>query len=338
MTNMKNKWIIFDRDLSFAERLSDYLISRQPLQTEISAYSDPEALKKSLSEKTEDTVLILAESSFEEWMAGQAAGLVILEEGEGLELKGAIRISRYQSAEGIWEELIKKLELKGKRVKLKRSSEEKARLSSFFTPERRALQTGFMLQYGRVLAEEGPVLCLHFDGLTPLEELLGIHPEKSLMDLLYLWECGDKTSLPELSEGLCKIGSLWILGAAGAPGDIHSVKEETWLSFLEALQRSGEYSHILLDLKEHVEGLFSILQMSEDYFELRRPADSEDVTDRIRIKELERQMKSQGFGILLENRRVLRIPRLGSGPYQDPGSGELYRMAGRLAEEMKNEP
>ncbi len=335
MTNMKNNWFIYDRDLSFAEKLSDYLISRQPLQTGISAYSEPEALKKRLSEKRGDTVLILAESSFEEWMAGSHAVTVILDEGEGLELPGAIRISRYQSAEGIWEELIKKLELMGKRVKLKRSAEEKARLSSFFSPERRVLQTGFMLQYGRVLAEQGPVLCLHFDGLTPLEELLGNHPEKSLMDLLYLWECGDKTSLPELSGGLCRIGSLWILGAAGAPRDIHSVKEETWLSFLEALQRSGEYSHILLDLKEHVEGLFSILQMSDEYFELRRPGEEEDATDRIRTKELERQMKSQGFGILLENRRLLRIPRLGSGPYREPGSGELYRMARKLAEELK---
>ncbi len=326
---MKNTWYVFDQNLTYAERLTDYLVSRQPIQVRVETYSDGEALKKKLETGPDDNVLIVPEGSFEEWMGRLKLQLVLLEESGSLELPEAIRINRYQSAEGIWEELVTQLGRRGKRVRLKRQVNESAGLVSFFSPSHRVLQTTFALQYGKALSEKGPALFLHFDGLGNLEELFGASAGKSLMDLLYLWECGGEEALEELPGEPYKNGEYSVLLNAGAPGDIRSVKEETWLGFLEALQNCGSYSHVLLDLNEHVDGLTGILQMSQTVIEVHRPEDYEDRMDALKQKEYEKLLEGQGFSGILEARRIIRLPLMDRAPAfpGDLGAGELYRLA-----------
>ena len=328
-------WLIYDKNLNYAEKLTDFFAGKEPLQIAMEAYSDEEVLKKRLEKNKESAVLIVTEESFREWMGTSAARLALLTEDGGTTPTGALLINRYQSAEGIWNELTKKLAEGGEKVRLKKAVNEKAGLISFFNPQHRVLQTTFAMYYAKALSEKQPALFLHFDGFGNLGGVFHAPAKKSLMDILYLWECSGEGGLSELENEVWKRENLHLLLSAGAPWDIHSVKEETWISFLASLQDMGRYASIILDLNEHVEGLLSILQMSGQYIEVHRPEDYEDLLDRSKLAEYERALERQGSEEVLDHRKVFRLPLLTYAPELpgELGSGALYDIACNLREQ-----
>ena len=325
-------WFIYDKNLNYAERLTDFFAEKEPLQIAMEAYSDEEALKRGLEKNGEGAVLIVTEESFREWMSASAERLALLTEDGEITPAGALFINRYQSAEGIWNELTRKLAEGGEKVRLKKTVNEKASLISFFNPQHRVLQTTFAMYYAGALSEKQPSLFLHFDGFGNLSGVFHAPAKKSLMDILYLWECSGEGAWSELENEVWKREGLHLLLSAGAPWDIHSVKEETWISFLASLQDMGRYASIILDLNEHVEGLLSILQMSGQYIEVHRPEDYEDLLDRSKLAEYERALQRQGMEELLGSRKVLRLPLLTYAPELpgELGSGVLHEIACNL--------
>ncbi len=332
----RNTWFLYDSNLSYAEKLTDFFSGKEPLQVAMETYSRKENLQKRIGDCDREDVLIVTESCYEEWMSGAGVKLAILIEDGGISPDGAILLDRYQSAEDIWSELVAKLNAQGGRVRMKKTVNEKAGLISFFNPQHRVLQTTFALYYAKTLSEKAPTLFLHFDGLGSLGKIFRTTPTRTLMDLLYLWECGNEELMFGPEGGLYRSDALQIMLAAGSPADIRSVKEETWLGFLESLQEMGRFAYIVLDLHEYVEGLTSILQMSGEYLEVHRPENYEDLFDKEKLTEYENQMRRQGMEDLLAHRKVIRLPLLEYAPNLPEGleRGPLRDIAKNLLGEQ----
>ena len=238
---MKATWIIYDRNLRYAERLQDFFRKKEPLQVSMQIYSDEEALKAHL-DRERATVLIVGEESFRDWMEERAELSFILG-GGSVRGKRSISVDRYRSAEKIWEEITDTCAVRGRRVRMgRRTRTERGKIISLFSPARRVLQTTLALQLGRALAEKGDCLYLHFDAFAGMERAFACAEKRSLTDILYLCSCGRENAFTELSGALWRAEGLSVLPRAGGVEELRSVSAEEWCDFLEGLREKAAFS------------------------------------------------------------------------------------------------
>ena len=61
-------WFVFDRNLNYAEKLTDFFTGKQPLHISMETFSEEAALQKRIGNEEGDWLLVATESSLASWM------------------------------------------------------------------------------------------------------------------------------------------------------------------------------------------------------------------------------------------------------------------------------
>ncbi|MDD6734332.1 MAG: hypothetical protein PUE21_07315 [Lachnospiraceae bacterium] len=136
---------------------------------------------------------------------------------------------------------------------------QKGKLIGIYSPIGRCLKTSFSLVLGQMLAKKYRVLYLNFESFSGFAQLLCRERKADVTDLLYYLKNIKTEFREQVGEIRLSMNGLDYIPPALSFIDLMSVTCEQWDELLDELFESGMYDYILLDLSDHIQGLFQIL-------------------------------------------------------------------------------
>lgn len=136
---------------------------------------------------------------------------------------------------------------------------QRGKLIGIYSPIGRCLKTSFSLVLGQMLAKKYRVLYLNFESFSGFAQLLSRERKADVTDLLYYLKNIKTEFIEQVGEIRLSMNGLDYIPPALSFIDLMSVTCEQWDELLDELFESGMYDYILLDLSDHIQGLFQIL-------------------------------------------------------------------------------
>ena len=312
--------IIAHPDKEYVYRLADYLNEHELLPCKAVAFSEKEKIKP-----FENTHKVVLKVIPEEWaelkraihgredgrntdsiQAQQKSKILYISEEEK---EDEMYAYRYQPADltGIRICLAAGLEAAGKR---KRYREEDTKLIGVYSPVGRSLKTSFSLTLGQMLAVKYKVLYLNFENYSGFHSLLGYEKPSDMADLLFYF-----LNLTDEFPGKMQEATLCLNGMDMVPPalsflDLESISEEEWEVFFTSLLKKRKYDYIILDLADHIKGLYEILRRCSLIY-TPVPGDS---MAQAKEEQYERLLNQLNYGEILDRTRKFSPPLFGRLP------------------------
>lgn len=249
-----------DVEEEYAQLMTEFLQKHRDLPWEIHTYTKVDELLRQ-ERKTDIALLVIAESAFCEEVCGiSSKRLVVLNESGVLRWDNVKNINKYQEADQVLRELLEiYAEIAGRQLPRMKSGSG-TKLIGIYSPVRRCLQTGFALSMSQILAQQQRTLYLNFEHYAGITELLPDMQTRDLADLLYfLTSEKDKFRL-RMQTIVQQRGELDYVPPMKAGQNLLQVPAQEWMSLLQKLEDMEEYTYIVLDLSESIQGLFDILR------------------------------------------------------------------------------
>ena len=262
--------ILAHPDQEYVCRLADYLNEHELLPCKAVAFTEKEKIKA-----FETTHKVVMKVIPEEWaerkqtIQGRAEG-VYSDSKKGEQKSKILYISeeekedemyayRYQPADltGIKICLAAGLEAAGKR---KRYREEDTKLIGVYSPVGRSLKTSFSLTLGQMLAVKYKVLYLNFENYSGFHKLLGYEKPSDMADLLFSFLNLSDEFPGKMQESTFHLNGMDLIPPALSFMDLESISEGEWEVFFTSLLKKRKYDFIILDLADHIKGLYEILR------------------------------------------------------------------------------
>lgn len=287
---MANRIWLCDSERKYAEHLMEYLIQNLPLSYEIQLFTSREKLE--INDHLGEVILIISEREFQQDLVscGFQKILVLNESGNYFE-KDVVSISKYQAVSRVVSEIRKICASHDSKMHGSLRHMGPMHIFGVYTPLSRCLQTTFSLTTGQILARQGKVLYLNFEGFSGLEQLLGREFQGSVADLLYYCGCAKNKLESHLYGISVTIGGMDMIPPMKSFLELRAISGREWLDLFQTIEEVTEYEYLILDLSEQIDSLFDLLRACETVFTIYR----EDPISLAKMKEYEQLLKCQGY-------------------------------------------
>lgn len=312
----QQKVALCDSNFHYGSRLADYLERHTGFPYTMLYFSDIAQLRAYAKDQTFQ-YLILGEDLLPEYTDDaviRAEVLFLLTKQEPLskgaetseEAKGIpIYIYRYQSAGTIMRQMLGYLsQFHADECQAVTQSEAATKLIGVYSPVKRCMQTSFSLLLGQILARKKRTLYVNTEAYSGFRSLLGRELRPDISDLMYYAERERPRFLEKLEGMIDTIGELEYIPPAAAYTDLRAVEAGQWLKFLHELREDGRFGYLILDLTEHVDGLFRILEQCDIVYTI----EGGDAVSAAKLQEYEQMLNVAGCRQILNKTHKKRLP------------------------------
>ncbi|MBD5544122.1 MAG: hypothetical protein HDR01_07780 [Lachnospiraceae bacterium] len=320
---------ICDYEKKYVYKLAEYLSGKKQFPFRVMAFDNPEKLA-AFSKENPIEILLIGESMKDDAPVSLKTGQILyLCEENKEEKESCPYVYKYQSGTAIMKKIIA-LYAEGEDQKIIAAAGSKKRnieIIGVYSPIGRCLQTSFSLILGQILAKKKRCLYLNFEAYSGFSMLLEKEFNHDFMDLMYFLKEGSGKFVYKLASMVDSIGSLDFIPPAVSFLDILEMEGEKWKLLLEELERSTDYEVVILDLSDHVRGLFEILERCSKIYTITK-SDGMALAKIDQYEKLLTYMKKDG---LLKKTINCNIPVFKQVPHK-----MIYLSHSQLTEYVKN--
>lgn len=295
---------VCDLEIAYAYNLMEYIHKKKGTMFEVQAFTSVQCLCRYAKEQDIGILLISENAMCEEVKELPIEKIMILSEGEVLEeLSGYPSIYKYQPSDMLIAEVMEQYavsDIPKPGLILK----QKMKIYGVYSPISRVLKTSFSLTLGQVLAKHSGVLYLNLEAYSGLAEMLGKEFRGDITDLMYFVreECGNP--IFKMAGLVEHIGNLDMVPPAFSFEDLQSIRFEEWQRLLEEIAKYSSYDVVILDLSEHVQGLFDLMHLCDRIYMPVR----EDAIAIGKLEQYEKLLTQRGYEDVIEKTRKLKLP------------------------------
>lgn len=297
--------VICDKDETYLERFQKYLLRKRLAGYEILAFSTVrQAVEASHEEGFE--ILLVGENTYDTDVINiKAAKTFILKENGLSGIKGYAFISKYQSMDAVIGQVLDEFAIDEGCGGIAAGGGVKARLTSFYSPDRHAGQSIASLCAAELMADMGKrVLYVNLSPFSGLEELFRTKYEADLTDLMYFALKHPDKLFYKLKAVKRTAGKVDYLPPALDYTDLLNISEKEWQEVFEAVLYEGEYTDVVLDLTECCRGFYYMLDNSDKLYIL---SDTQSERSRAALNQFKNLLLSKEYGRIIEKCRVFNL-------------------------------
>lgn len=264
---------ICDYEKRYVYKLAEYLSGKKHFPFRVMAFDNLEKLT-AFSKENSIEILLIGEDMEEKIAAGLEVERILYLCQENKENENSRPyIYKYQSGTAIMKKIIEfYAEGEGQKAMPEAGGRKRTmELIGVYSPIGRCLQTSFSLILGQILAKKKRCLYLNFEAYSGFSMLLEKEFRHDFMDLMYFLKEGNGNFVYKLAGMVDSIGSLDFIPPAVSFLDILEMEGEKWQLLLDELERSTDYEVVILDLSDHVRGLFEILERCGKIYTITKP-------------------------------------------------------------------
>ena len=327
---MEHKLLVLcDPEKDYVQHMADYLRRKKDMDWDVCIFTAKEELQKFCAEEAIE-ILLISETAYGEYVKELPVKLpVLLNESGIVREKRMANIDKYQSAEKVWQELLRLYMEKSGETFPKVGGWKKGKLIGMYSPVRRCLQSTFALTMGQLLAEKHSTLYVSFEfyaGLEAWQERSG----QDLSVLLYYQQNRPESFGTQLQTLVKKIGNLDYVSSMANGENLLYITPEQWKSLIQALLSTGDYEYIILDLSESIQGLFEILRLCHKIYTIVR----EDSRASLKMSRYEQLLSLLEYEDVKEKTARCHLPmfRKLPGEVESYSKGELAQFVRDLLE------
>lgn len=329
---MANILAILDQDKKYVGKLANYMEKRGNMPFEIQGFDSCVRLHTFMQEHMVSVLLLSEKWQYEDFQ-GMAELIILLTDkstSERLEIldREPVSVCKFQSAEMICKKVLNICtncsiaESFAGAIPLKASCE----IVGVYSPIKRSLQTSFAFIYSRLKSNRKKTLYLNFEVFSGFSNWFQKEFQTDLMDLMYFLN-DEKRFLLKLASMTEQFGNVQYIPPAFSYEDFMAISAEQWLHFIQTIATKSDYEVIVLDLGDHMQGLFSILSMCDKIFTITKP----DGLAQAKIATYEELLRLSGKEDVLRKTIKCKLPQFKEIP-QDVD----MLCYSQLAEYMKN--
>ncbi|MBQ7067427.1 MAG: hypothetical protein IJN92_11475 [Lachnospiraceae bacterium] len=313
---MDNLLAICDYEKKYVYKLAEYLSKKKQFPFQVMPFNNLEKFA-AFSKENQVEILLLGqamEKMAERELAGELkiGQTLYLTEEQDISPQKKSCIYKYQSGTAIMKEIMEfyaEGEARG-RVSVyegKRNME----IIGVYSPIRRCLQTSFSLILGQLLAREKRCLYINFEAYSGFSGIFETSFHHDFMDLMYFLKEGSEKFVYKLGSMVESIGNLDFIPPAVSFLDVLEMEGEKWQLLLKELERSTDYDVVILDLSDHVRGLFELLERCDRIYTITK-MDGVAMAKMEQYKQLLTCMKKED---ILDKTVTCKIPALKQLPH-----------------------
>ncbi len=257
---MKKVLALCDKEENYIRHMADYFEKKKMQPFIIRAFTDVDQLKK-FSGKNEIELLLVAENSYEEDIKNFSVKHILILNESGSQAGGEIRnISKYQSSENIFQEMMNSYAENEEEITQRITADSHMKIIGSYSPIGRCMQTTFALCMGQVLAKKHKTLYLNFESYSGFGYLLNREFSADITDVLYYFHC-EREKLAYRLEGMIQtLNGLNYVPPAISYQDLAEISGQEWIELFWEIEKMSAYEYLILDLSDHMKGLFDILR------------------------------------------------------------------------------
>lgn len=284
---------IFDSEEGYAYRLMEFISGKTNLPFEIYVFTE-ESRFYSCSRIKDIECLLVSENVYsQEVEALKIPHIIILSEsGENLN-KALHHISKYQSCENIFHQIMKYYTDKSETVpRTIRTGLKKMQIIGVYTPVGRCLQTTFSLTLGQMLAKQYKTLYLNFEIYSGFSRMLCRNFNSDISDLMYYFACAREKLVYRLESMIETVNGLDFIPPAEIYQNLAGIRGNQWLDLFQEIERVSEYDFLILDLTDGIMDLWEVLRGCDHIYTITR----EDGLSMAKVEQYEKALESLDYG------------------------------------------
>ncbi len=322
---MKHVAVIYDKDRRYGECLADFFNASEMFPFETRAFSNKEELDI-FCLKTKPEVIIADEAEMEDVDDAYVSDLIILSSLNSRTSECKNYIYKYQEAENIIRQIMSYL-ANSENINAVIARKKEMKIISFYSPVKRTLSTTMAIGMGQLLSKNHKTLYINFECYSGLEQLLAREFEKDLSDFVYFLESNKKNAGLLLSGIVINVDGLDIIPPVKNQIDLITLPYERWEDMFKRIESESEYEYIILDLSDTVQGLYELLDMSDNVVTC---VDNDEVAIS-KVIQYENSLKS------LAKESILEKTKKCNPPHQHRRNGEIrYLAVGEFGDYIAN--
>lgn len=261
---------ICDYEKKYVYKLAEYLSKRKHFPFQVMPFN---SLEKFVAfSKNNPVEILLMEEAMEKELPEELKTSQIFylceEQEKSLQKKNCIY--KYQSGTTIMKEIMELYAEEGKGPGMAFAGKRDMEIIGVYSPVRRCLQTTFSLILGQLLAQDKRCLYLNFEAYSGFSKIFETSFNHDFMDLMYFLKEGSEKFVYKLGSMVETIGNLDFIPPAVSYLDVLETEGEKWQLLLKELERSTDYQVIILDLSDHVRGLFELLERCDRIYTITK--------------------------------------------------------------------
>lgn len=296
--------IAADED-DYAEELAAYLSGRQDFIFRPVVFTDDDAYMRYTADRQVD-MLLVSEARLKPGLTVRQPGHVcILAEDFETGEDGIPRVFKYQSADRIMRDLVN---IYAGRYPAQNVSERReknyGRMICVCSPVGGSYKSTFALALASYFSRGGRTLFLSLDPFFTVPRELKRSSDLNVTDVLYFLETYGREPAGLVERVARRYGNLDHITGVSHWFDVCDIKPENMQRLLNAIEHSGCYEHVVLDVGFIGPGCIELLSASESvYVPVGR-----GISGRGRIDEWKRQLGFIGRDSLISGMREMEVP------------------------------
>lgn len=256
------KLAIFDREILYVQKLSQYLLSNREYSFSIQVFSDLKLLQDFLNNHSIDILLIDSKAFIQGKNELKAELVILLTDGcVEADFRSMFCIHKLQAAKEIVKEIIQAYSCVCNK-EIVGVSGKGAKLICVYSPAGGCGKTTISIALGHALARKGlRVLYIGLEEFSSCRQMLQGSFEEGLSDLLYYISKDCKNMMMKL-EGIRErdeVSGLFFIPPPIFGGELFEFDPISFVGFIQDIVRAKTYDVIILDLSSHFSRLNQVL-------------------------------------------------------------------------------
>lgn len=309
---MDNLLAICDYEKQYVYKLAEYLSKSKNFPFQIMPFNDLEKLE-AFTKENQVELLLLGEGMEEELKGDlKIERLLYLCEEQDKCVVNSDCIYKYQPGNLLIKEIMDFYAQGCKGVPQGRTKRiRKMEIIGVYSPVNRCLQTSFSLILGQLKAKEKKCLYLNFEAYSGFNRIFETSFHHDFMDLMYFLREGGEKFVYKLGSMVESIGNLDFVPPAFSFPDMLEMEAESWQLLLDELEESTDYDVVILDLSDHIRGLFELLERCDKIYTIMKA----DGMAMAKIEQYKQLLACMQKGAILNKTVMCKIPALKQLPH-----------------------
>ena len=180
------------------------------------------------------------------------------------------------------------------------------RIIGVYSPVRRAGKTSLALSLGQLLAKDKKVLYLNMEEYSGLGGILDGNYKGDLLDAIFYQRQKSGNMRYKISGMTCRLNGMEYIYPALYSEDLKSVSASEWLEFISTIEEQTDYSVLILDMGDTVEGLSAIMEKCSVIYMPER----HDFFSQGKIMQFEEYMRNSQKDWVLDKIVKIEVPEI----------------------------
>jgi hypothetical protein len=258
---------IYDLEKEYADSFMQYIGRKQGMPFRTIAFTDKKALYEYLEQNKVEILLISIRDMEKELEEKNIDRIILLSCGEILpEYEDYACIYKYQSSEKIIRELLDYYADVTDGSNLVQVRECTSRITGVYSPVKRAGQTTFALTLGQILATDYRTLYINLEEFAAFDKVFHQVYSGDMSDLMYFYKQNPDSLIIKLKAIVCQIHQMEYVPPLIYSRDLRIMDTCQWISLIKAIESTGMYDRIILDISNVVADVFAVMDICQNIY------------------------------------------------------------------------